>query len=418
MPEVDQEKVKSLLGGEGLTWLVERLRKKMLRGESLTGKTQLTDADTAQRVAVAKLMGRTPGQGRSLTVDLDKLASLLAHAQASSRLEDAVEALVGPVRNERAESKSLEEQWELVWERAGTKAGDNFSINNWLEDLRSSGLLKRFAAGDPVRAETLITQALSIVLQVPLSTVRLAELAASETGNSHALDRGQPVGSIVVRFATQLDESASWKTTEQRRDSWETLGVLCDELSAPVLVLNLRGDDQSLTGQAMNFHASAGEPYRISVRQLRRHTPTFSKINTGVNIFVCENPTVVDVAANRLGKNCKPLVCIDGQPKTASRLLLNLLAEANCKIHYHGDFDWDGIRIGNKIMQRHSAVSWRFNASDYAQATHSEHKLQGQPATADWDAALAQLMEKTGICIHEEQVLNELVSDLDVRNDV
>jgi uncharacterized protein (TIGR02679 family) len=109
-------------------------------------------------------------------------------------------------------------------------------------------------------------------------------------------------------------------------------------------------------------------------------------------------------------------VCIDGQPKTASRLLLNLLAEAGCVIRYHGDFDWDGIRIGNKIMQRHGAVSWRFGADDYSRAARSDYSLLGKKTTADWDEALAPLMEKTGACIHEEQILDELVGDLDAGN--
>jgi len=412
MLDVNVENVRSLLGEKHLDWLVQRLRKRMTRGEPLTGKVQLTDASASQRTAIAKLMGRTPSHGKSLTVDLDRLAELLAHGQACTRLEDAIESLVGPVPNERAGSLSREQQWDRIWDRAGEQAEENFLIRRWLDGLRGSGLLKRYAADDFRRAATLLDQALSIVSRMPYAPIRLAELAASETGNSHALDRGQPLGSLVIRFAAQLDESASWKTATQRRDAWEILGVLCDELSAPVLVLNLRADNVSLTGRAMNLHASAGEPYRISIRQLRRHPPTFDLDATGPDVYVCENPTVVDVAANRLGHQCKPLVCIDGQPKTASRLLLCALRKAGCTIRYHGDFDWDGIRIGNTIVERHGAISWRFDATDYSRATHGDHALQGKTVGADWDAKLAPLMADTGICVHEEQVLDDLLSDL------
>lgn len=412
MPKVNAELVKSLLGSVHLDWLVERLRKRMSRGESLTGTVQLAEATPEQRAAIAKLMGRMPTQGKSLSVDLDRLAELLARGHACRRLEDAVETLVGPVRNERAEALSHEQQWEQVWDRAVTDAKGDARILGWIDDLRTSGLVKRFASGDYGRATMLITQALSIVSHTPHPSVRLAELAAYETGNSHALDRGQPLGSLVIRFATQLEETASWKTTEQRRDAWETLGVLCDELSAPVLVFNLAADGESMTSKALRLHASAGEPYRISVRQLRLHPPVFGLRTTGAHIYICENPTVVDVAANRLGTKCKPLVCIDGQPKTASRLLLKALSEAGCTLHYHGDFDWDGIRIGNTIVERHGAVSWRFNASDYSKATYSDHVLKGKPVSANWDAELAPRMLDTGVCVHEEQVLDELLFDL------
>ena len=106
MPEVNVERIKSLLGSAHLDWLVERLRKRMSRGESLTGTVQLSEASPEQRAAVAKLMGRVPSQAKSLSVDLDRLSQLLAQGHACTCLEDAIVTLVGPVRNERAESLS------------------------------------------------------------------------------------------------------------------------------------------------------------------------------------------------------------------------------------------------------------------------------------------------------------------------
>ncbi len=161
------------------------------------------------------------------------------------------------------------------------------------------------------------------------------------------------------------------------------------------------------------MHAEAGEPYRVSVRQLRRNTVDFGIATNGPEVFVCENPSVVDIAANRLGAEASPLVCIDGQPKTASRILLSSLAEAGCRLRYHGDFDWDGLRIGNKIMQRHNALSWRFNTANYlAAVSDNGHKLQGKPVAADWDSELANAMLQHGRCVHEEQVLDPLLTDL------
>ena len=55
-------------------------------------------------------------------------------------------------------------------------------------------------------------------------------------------------------------------------------------------------------------------------------------------------------------------------------------------------------------------LAWRFNASDYSKATLSDHVLKGKAVSADWDAELAPRMSETGICVHEEQVLDELLS--------
>ncbi len=66
----------------------------------------------------------------------------------------------------------------------------------------------------------MLEQALSIIRRVPFDSIRLTELAASSTGNSHALDRGQKLGSLVIRFARQIDPEASWKRMPERRDAW------------------------------------------------------------------------------------------------------------------------------------------------------------------------------------------------------
>ncbi|MEZ5704819.1 MAG: DUF2399 domain-containing protein [Burkholderiaceae bacterium] len=45
-------------------------------------------------------------------------------------------------------------------------------------------------------------------------------------------------------------------------------------------------------------------------------------------IYVCENPNIVSIAADRLGAACAPLVCTDGMPAAAQRVLLKQLSDA------------------------------------------------------------------------------------------
>lgn len=410
------EQVRALLGGDDLRRLLDRLQRRMAQGKPLTGKLQLNQATLQERSAIDKLMGRVPTNGNSLTIDLDRLTTLLFHARACESLQDAVVALVGPVPDQRSLAEAKQREWDQLWQAARRKFLDNSPAVAWLEDLRTSGLLKRLAASDHQAAKVILDQALSLVKQIPYAAIRLAELAASTTGNSHSLDKGFPLSALVIRYARQLNATAEWKTAAGRRDAWETLGVLCDEVSGPVLVLNLRADNESLTGRALNLHADAGEPYRISVRQLRLLPPIFQPQWTGPVVFVCENPTVVDVAANKLGRSCRPLVCLDGQPKAAGRLLLQALVRAGCELRYHGDFDWDGIRIANTIMQVHDAGSWRFGALDYAEAPKGETLLAGFPVAPSWDPSLGALMAEVGKCVHEEILLESLLADLAADN--
>ena len=140
-----------------------------------------------------------------------------------------------------------------------------------------------------------------------------------------------------------------------------------------------------------------------------RDPPRFE--STGSVVFVCENPAVVAVAAQRLGTGCAPLICIEGQPTTAVRLLLDELARSGRRLLYHGDFDWAGIQIGNLIHARHGATSWRMAAEDYAAAPKGV-LLDGPMVEASWDRQLSNLMREDGRAVHEEQVLVSLLDDL------
>ena len=269
-------------------------------------------------------------------------------------------------------------------------------------------LARRYVDQDPERGRALLEQALGVIRRLPVRGLPLAELAATLTGDSHALDSGQPLGTLVIAAAAKLGRVDDWHGADARRDVWASVGVLVDELSAPVLTLNLKGDAQFLTGRLLRLHAASGEPCRLSTRQLLRHPVTFGLMPT---VYVCENPTVVAAAANRLGTRCAPLICTEGQPKTALRILLNQIADSGTRIAYHGDFDWGGIRIANLVMERHGAVPWRFTTADYRRAAGGK-ELTGQPVAATWDVGLETAMSEARRAVHEEQVLDELLADL------
>ena len=57
------------------------------------------------------------------------------------------------------------------------------------------------------------------------------------------------------------------------------------------------------------------------------------------------------------------------------------------------------------------ASAWRFSASDY-EMTRGGRNLTGRPASARWDSALSSAMKGAGRAVHEEQVLDDLLSDL------
>jgi uncharacterized protein (TIGR02679 family) len=405
------ERLRDTLGRPEFARLLQRLRARLERGKPLTGSMAFSDATPAERDAINRLLGRAPAPGKSVSVFLDQLEEKLCRAGISPNLREAVEQLAGPIIDRRAEREALEERWEALFAAAGESITARPELADWLKGLRENGLPRRYGIQS---AEQLLPQALGVLERLPARGIPLAELAAVTTGDAHALDPDRPLATLVIRAATAFG-AERWEDTESRRDAWAALGVLCDELSAPVLVLNLRAADESATSGALRLQADAGEPAYLSTRQLLRARPVFTVETTGPVVFVCENPSVVAAAANRLGPDSFPLASIDGQPRTAARLLLNQLRSAGIRLLYHGDFDWPGLQIANTIIARHQAAPWRMRASDYERAATGALSLSGAAIEASWDKQLRIAMLDLGRVVHEEQVLDELINDLDRR---
>jgi uncharacterized protein (TIGR02679 family) len=398
----DMERLKATLGKPELQWLVDRLRAKLERGELLESRVTLTYPSPAQRDAVSRLFGKRPSNTGPIAVQLSELERLLRDGEICATLREAVEGLAGPVRNLREEHCLLEENWRTIFDEAGDRVHHDAGLTAWIEGLERAGLLRRLGGG-PAQAKKLLESAMEIAERLPARGIPLAELAAVSTGDSHALDAGRPLAALLMQLASDSE-------IEDRRDIWASFGVLCDELSAPVLTLNLLSKSDGIAARALRLHAEVGEPYRLSTRQLLRETPAFD-VAGNATIYVCENPTVVAAATLRLGAKSAPIVCTEGQPRTACRLLLKRLTESGNTLAYHGDFDWPGIQIANVIYRRHGFRPWRFSAADYCRASGSL-LLTGPPIEASWDPDLRRAMVESGHAIHEEQLLETLLLDL------
>lgn len=416
----ERQRLQETLGSENLGWLIRRLRKNLERGRLLRGVVTLRQATSAQRDAVDRLLGRLPSSGTSLSVNLDQLESILRRAELCDDLHEAVETLLGPVPNYSVLRADQEARWRHLFDFQREQGGLDVRWHPWLATLQSSGLLRRLSGNDVDTAGQLLGQAIVVLQTLPCQGTPLAELAATLLGSSHALDRGQPVATLVMWAIAEpravgdlgnTPRSRAKAKAAMRRDAWARVGVMVDELSSPVLVLNLKGDTESLSGQLLNLHSAAGESCRLSVRQLLRQPLRFSPSDIGPIVFVCENPTVVAAAAHRLGTRSAPLVCTEGQPKTAAALVLTQLASAGAQLAYHGDFDWAGIQIANLVIQRHGAIPWRYDASAYRNIEGGT-KLKGRPVIASWDIDLMPAMLERDRAIHEEQVMDALLADL------
>ena len=389
-------RLQRLLGGETLEGLRKRLRQRYERGAP-TGVLRLGALSEAEHAALAALAGRPARHVRSMQIDVAEIDTALARAGLALSLRDALEQLDGPIIDAAAQRLRLRSHWQEVVEGC-----EHPGLRSALQRSIGLGLLKRLCASLPEAGTRLVRDADQVLRRLPAAGIPRAQLAVAALGNAHALDAGSPVGTLVL--AALRHGAAPDNDGERARDLWAAAGVLVNELARPALALNLPGP----TG------AEPGEPAYLSLRILVR-SPQAWTVN-GRPVFVCENPNLLAIAADQLGLRCAPLVCTDGMPAAAQRTLLAQLRTAGARLHYHGDFDWPGLHIGNHMVREHDARPWRFSTADYRAAVVGAPRpgrtLDDAAVSALWDDALADAMLAERLAIDEEGLTDVLLADL------
>ncbi|MGW9421996.1 TIGR02679 family protein [Streptomyces koyangensis] len=408
------------LAGPGLVRLWSAARKRLeSNGVQPTGSLRLKTVSSQERNDLSLLLGK-PLTGTAVTVRLDVLDERLRTSAARLGLRQILEELGPPLVNRRAAREENAAERQRVWAAlasaldASPLAGLEW-VEQWSEVLRRTGVPKGVAPEAAVRTLQQAVQVLCMLFNPHRAHARgRGELAASVTGSAHGLDDGTWLARLVQRGVALAHDTDLPSDAAGRRALWRLVSVTPDEVSSTVLTYGLRplGEDwhaRSLRERA-DHHAETHLTSR-DLRDVRLHVPA------GSVVHICENPRVVEAAADA---SCsQALVCTSGSAATVVLTLLDALASGDCHFAYHGDFDWPGIALANRIMHRYGARPWRMSADDYEHlATRSQTEgipplpLVGEPVSAMWDAGLAPAMAALGVALHEEATLDLLMDDL------
>ena len=110
------DRLRRLLGGEPVAWLVRRARDRLEAGRPLTGTVTLPAATLEQRHAVERLTGRAARSGTSLSVSLTEVDRILRDSgTAPGGLAEAVTRLTGPLRDLGRERADLAAAWSAAF---------------------------------------------------------------------------------------------------------------------------------------------------------------------------------------------------------------------------------------------------------------------------------------------------------------
>lgn len=412
-------RLQRLLGEPALDALRLRLRRRfeLADSEQALSSVHLSNLTPVEYAALCQLTGRPSRIARSMTLDVADLDARLRAAGLANSLQHALERLDGPIIAKVMLRKALSIQWSTLITSASAEGSP--LLRAWLQNKATSMPLIKRLGRDPARANQLLLATDTVLRRLPAEGLPRSQLAAETLGDAHALDPGRPVATLVLsawRLHERMSDFQEYEALaetgggaeERVREVWSRAGVLVNELARPALFLNL----PAMPGTPHTW--LAGEPAYLSLRQLVRE-PYSWKVQ-GRNVYVCENPNIVAIVADRLGADSAPLVCTDGMPAAAQRILLDQLAAAGARLHYHGDYDWPGIGIGNHVMRTWQAVPWRFGCRAYLEAVKvaptRPRDLDINGVAALWDKELHTAMDTQGLAIAEEAVVSTLLDDL------
>ena len=407
-PPVSPERIRAVLGGPDLKWLVERCRARIEQGRPLTGEVTRANATGGERTAAARLLGRPAGSGASLSVRLETLDREITLSGMAPDLRTAIETLTGPLTERPAAMAA--EQRIIASAMAALNPGshrDEVWYQTWLESLRGDGTLTRLSRRGDLK---LLTSAVRILERLPApALVTLPVLAEHSLGDTKAL-AGTPLARLVLRALASWHDQPVPQGRQAERQLWLRAGVVADDLASQVLVLNLPGREQHVVAQWLREAAETALPFRLTLHQL----DTAPVTPVGPEIYVCENPAVLRMAAAQLGPRCAALVCTEGVPSAACTRLLSAASEGGVRLHWHADFDWAGVRMTNDAIRRFGADPWRMSVADYQAGLErgESEPLRGSPTSSSWDPQLGLALAQHGRAVMEERVLDDLLHDV------
>ena len=387
--------------GAGFDRLFRQARQRLEREPDALAmaKTRLVNPSPEERDHIGGLLGQH-FSGKALTVSLHHLDERLLAATGQG-LRAWLERAGGPLRDRPLEAAQRERKLDETFHRllAGPLAAEGWYVR-WLERLKR-GRVTRLLTMDSLAD---LDRATAVLEALPAASTAMPVFASRHAGGTKALSQtpleGLVLGALALRVNTEPPT-----TTLARRELWAQFGVALDDLTSTVLLLNVRATGTGLVDDLLNASTAIGMPVRLTLHQLVQATPT---LVPEMPVFVCENPAIVRMAAERLGAGSAALVATEGQPSVAFWRLMALCGD---RVWARADFDQDGLRIGGAVIRRLGAIPWRFDAESYLAAV-AENVVQPVvlPETP-WDLRLGEVMSGRAR-VEEEEMLGVLLADL------
>lgn len=340
----------------------------------------------------------------------------------------------GSMEGKKEQRQREDRQWTALLDCVKKEAGSLAA--QWLDEISEaqSGFLPylkkrdREAGGNLIEAERLLTLGARILDALPAGKAQepsetparyLAVFAAEITGNPHAFDADTKDGKyleMLVEWYVRRTKTENGANGESRgfpafrkQRLYLKAGLLRDDVSNYALAAGIRARSKSGRIHAgMEGFLEEGEPVQIPLSAI---TGWKSASCRGKRMYIVENPSIYAVLCGKWDRECG-LMCMNGQPRFSSLLLLDLLAESGTEVWYAGDIDPEGLLIAQRLRRyyRGEFHYWHMSADDYGMCMSAEPVSQRRQKMLEKveDPELketAEALQKSGKAGYQENML-------------
>ena len=424
--------------------LLRGFREKYLSYGRFAGTVTLKNLKESEREDLEGFLLRNYHGKKSASVSAERFEKALSGSRfAGISGKDVLELYFQePVEGRKEQRQREDRQWTAILDRAKKEAGA-LSVR-WIDEISemlSGGFLPylkrrdREAGGNLDEAERLLMLGVRILDALPAgkapdpsgrSARYLAVFAAEITGNPHAFDAGTKDGKyleMLVEWYVRRTEAEAGANGEhggknsldrafpafRKQKLFLKAGILSDDVSNYALAAGIRACDRRGKPHAgMEGFLEEGEPVQIPLSVIAGWK---SASCPGKRMYIVENPSVYAVLCGKWDRKCG-LMCMNGQPRFSSLLLLDLLAQSGTEVWYGGDIDPEGLLIAQRLKQYYQGEfhCWHMSADDYEMSMSAEEISQRRQKMLEKveDPELkgaAEALQKSGKAGYQENML-------------
>lgn len=347
------------------------------------GKVVLKNLKSQDIEELEGFFGKSFHGQKSVTVSAEKFQQALEVSRYKNMtpewlLENFFEE---PLLGKQEQKLLRQQEKERIWENF-RKSYEGMPIETVEESLKN--IVKDSENRELTEWERLLRLGAEMYNHLPYrqsEKLYLAVFAAMLTGNPHAFDNGTADGNFLYQIIQMDMESRSIKIEAseifpayKRQKSYLMAGIMLDDISNYAMLYQVQAVKkdgsihQGMAGFAREQHIVQVPLAVISEWELLRCSQD--------EIYIVENPSVFAVLCGKeKEKNTRrAYMCMNGQPRLAGLMVLELLAKSGTKVYYAGDLDPEGILIAQKLSRYYKGEFhyWHMETADYEKCRSEE----------------------------------------------